>query len=76
MTTPEILPDSRPIETRVRVIANRFAAIAMGYERTGRSVHQNAVNARRDAAWLNEAAEAIEDLRADLDERDLRDGTR
>lgn len=53
-------PDTRPLHVRVKALANRFDAQAIGAEKMAASSLQDAENYRRDAATLHSAAAAIE----------------
>jgi hypothetical protein len=52
--------DGRPLAERVRRLAQRFDAIAIGARKQANALAQDAENAARDAATLHEAATAIE----------------
>jgi hypothetical protein len=52
--------DGRPLHVRVRALANRFDAIAIGCEKRAQASLQDADNARRDARTLHDAADALE----------------
>lgn len=53
-------PDTRPLHVRVRALAQRFDAQAIGYRKMAARSIQDAQNAERDAATLLEAADALE----------------
>jgi hypothetical protein len=53
-------PDLRPLHVRVKALANRFDAIAIGADKRAYASKQDADNARRDAAVLHEAARRLE----------------
>lgn len=52
--------DGRPLHARVRALAQRYDAMAIGFDKAAQKSAQDAVNARRDAATLHEAANALE----------------
>jgi len=54
------MSDTRPLHARVRALANRFSAIASGARKRAQASLQDAENAERDAATLNEAADFME----------------
>lgn len=51
-------PDTRPLQVRVKALANRFDAMASGAEKR-RSSLDVAANHRRDAQTLHDAAEKL-----------------
>lgn len=53
-------PDSRPLHVRVRALAQRFDAIAVGSRKMAARSVQDAENAERDARTLHEAADRLE----------------
>ena len=52
-------PDTRPLVERVRALANRFDAMAIGAEKL--RLAQVAENHRRDARTLHDAAEMLKE---------------
>jgi len=52
--------ETRSLHGRVKALAQRFDAIAIGAERSAARSLQDADNARRDAKTLHEAAKFIE----------------
>jgi len=56
--------DGRPLHVRVKALANRFDAMAIGAEKRAQASLQDADNARRDAATLHEAAALLEARKA------------
>ena len=56
-----MIPDTRPLVERVRALANRFDAMAIGAEKQRDTLAQVAENHRRDARTLHDAAEPLEE---------------
>lgn len=52
--------DGRPLHVRVKALANRFDAIAIGAQKRADASKQDADNARRDAKTLHDAAAVLE----------------
>ena len=67
-------PDTRPLAERVRALANRFDAMAIGAEKL-RSA-QVAENHRRDARTLHDAAEVLKETARARKREALRELTR
>ncbi len=55
-----LVPDTRPLHVRVKALANRFDAMAMGAEKQAAVSKQIAENHRRDAEVLHAAATELE----------------
>jgi hypothetical protein len=55
-----VTPDTRPLHVRVKALAQRYDAMAIGAEKMAQRSLQDADNYRRDAATLHEAATHIE----------------
>lgn len=53
------MTDGRPLHVRVRALAQRYDAIAIGARKRADASLQDAQNAERDAATLHEAAKAL-----------------
>lgn len=53
------MTDTRPLHLRVKALANRFDAMAIGCEKRANASLQDAGNYRRDAQTLHEAAEKL-----------------
>ena len=53
-------PDTRPLDVRVRALARRFDAIAIGARKRADTIRQDAENAERDARTLHDAADKLE----------------
>ena len=51
--------DTRPLHVRVKALAQRYDAIAIGAAKRAQASLQDADNARRDAATLHEAAKLL-----------------
>lgn len=60
--------DGRPLHVRVKALANRFDAMAIGAEKRAALSAQVAENHRRDAATLHEAASFLDTYRQDRQE--------
>jgi hypothetical protein len=56
-------PDNRPLVERVRALANRFDAMAVGADKTPGASAQIGENHRRDARTLHDAVDALEGKR-------------
>ncbi|MFN8992550.1 MAG: hypothetical protein ACK5X3_02605 [Pseudomonadota bacterium] len=54
-----MIPDNRPLIERVRALANRFDAMAVGAQKMATRSLQDAENHRRDARTLHDAADAL-----------------
>ena len=54
-----MIPDNRPLAERVRALANRFDAMAVGAQKMATRSLQDAENHRRDARTLHDAADAL-----------------
>lgn len=54
------MTDTRPLATRVRALAQRYDAIAIGCRKMASKSLQDEANALRDAATLHDAANALE----------------
>jgi len=52
--------DGRPLHVRVKALASRFDAIAIGHDKAAQRSLQDAENARRDAQTLHDAAAELE----------------
>ncbi len=52
--------DTRPLSERVRAIARRYDAMAIGARKRASASLQDADNAERDARTLHDAADKIE----------------
>jgi hypothetical protein len=51
--------DARPLSARIKVLADRFEAQAVGMRKQMGDMDARASNIERDAAWLREAYEAL-----------------
>lgn len=51
--------DTRPLHVRVKELANRFDAMAIGAEKRAADLAEVAKNHRRDAGTLHQAADAL-----------------
>jgi hypothetical protein len=56
--------DGRPLSERVRALANRFDAMAIGAQKLASRSLQDAENHRRDARVLHMAADKLKDIKA------------
>lgn len=50
------MSDNRPLHVRVKALANRFDAIAMGHDKNTQMIPEAGAQAWRDAQTLHEAA--------------------
>lgn len=57
--------DGRPLHVRVKALANRYDAMAIGADKLTFRSKQDAGNYRRDAATLHEAAHLCDTYRLD-----------
>lgn len=57
-----IVPDTRSLSARVRVIARQYDAIATGARKMATRSAQDADNAARDAKTLHDAADRLDKL--------------
>lgn len=53
------MTDTRPLSVRIKTLADRFEAQAIGMRKQMGEIDARASNVERDAAWLREAYEAL-----------------
>lgn len=54
------MTDTRPLNVRVRALARRYDAIAIGSRKSAARSQQDATNAEADAKTLHEAADELD----------------
>lgn len=59
------MTDTRPLSERVRLIARRFDAIAIGLRKQVARIAQDFENYEREAAWLHAAADKLKETERD-----------